>query len=208
MALFEKSNSFSGLVEANLRFLRRELNKTPCHGGPLMAESDLIVDSMIETCQELHAVTTNSQPAISSDLERQRGYVEIAMQISAEKISSVDVQDIAQKLDSANLDCHVETTRTTTDYCLLWDRATGYYDVTQTRPTPVHDWKGCTYFNPRIFGMSSLRETLSYYDCKGYEVSKDKCLLLVYAANKDWGYEADHCIKAVHSVLTAHKAEE
>ncbi len=136
---FKRAATFDDLVDANLRFFRRELDCTPDHFGPLQDESDMIRDSMIAMCSELRAMTSDSQSAYVEELRRQRGYV--SMFIRADK----DISTIAEKLHNSGLVCALSryTGAETSDIYLLWDETmTECNDVSQTRSTPDDSWKG------------------------------------------------------------------
>lgn len=58
---FEKSQNFSELCQANIRFLKSELDRSPYHLGPICPETYSILDDLIEINQN-GLLTTNSQP--------------------------------------------------------------------------------------------------------------------------------------------------
>ncbi len=192
---FYRADKFDDLVDANLRFLRGELNWTPGHYAPLESESYIIRDAMIAMCSELRAMTTNSQPAYVTELRRQRGYVSVFIRINK------DIFTIAERLLKSGLVCAISknTGLQTSEACLSWDETTDKYnDVSQTRSTSKANWKGRSSFNP-LHGNSS--EIIEHYDTYLYRASLDRSLVCIHAADYGWGYPADHCIKTVHQVL-------
>ncbi len=192
---FKRAKTFDDLVDANLRFLRRELDSTPFYTGALEDETEMICDLMIAMCSELRAMTTNSQPAYVQELRRQRGYVSLFIR------TDKDISTIAEKLYGTDLVCVVSkyTGAQTTNACILWDETIERCnDVSQIRRTPDDTWEGKTFFNPWHSNFSILMEL---YDTDVYKASLDKSLVYIHAADAGWGYATDHCIKRVHQVL-------
>lgn len=185
------AKSFSDLVALNLQFLNRDLAYTPYHSGPLMEESNMIQSHLVNMCKDLQVVTLNSQPAYSETLRRQRGYVDLFIQVK----DPVDISEIGAALQEEDL-----------DYSIIMNGSDevldcrGFYHLSEKRSSGSKEWEGCTFFNSS--DKESLHHVLSSFDTESYEVSGGN-ILMVFVADSNWGMEVDHCVTAVHRVLKA-----
>ena len=102
--IWDDAESFDDLVRCNVLYLDRELDCTPHNFGPLDVESDMIRQAMKELCLDLHVLSTNSQPAYTAHLRRQRGYLVLMVHMKKKDIQGLDFDELGDAFREEDLD--------------------------------------------------------------------------------------------------------
>ena len=197
---FHTSTCFEHLVESNLLYLVGNLTESPSYYGALHEESDVILSELVEVGQK-GVLTISSQPAKTSDVRRQRGYVQGAMLGDIDRFVKLldETTNLEYVIVSKNVYLEsVDKDNISEDKHRVWG-------LSQVRMGTV--WDTC-YGDCLVDDGRGIVEEFVPYATDAYDVTQDDEVVFFIVCDDVYGLPANSCCKELIGVLDAMGGED